>query len=352
MSKATQRREKKFAQNLRNLAVSNPARFVHEWDTMLRYWTLEAIRRGQLLRHESTSGNTASPQLPVFGVLKKAERLLALCGPEAEQLVGARTRELLNHDCGKAFALAVDPNMYHLSVKLHKPQSEPRKKTARNDAMHELVAFDVDGTLIAEKSQHLLVWHLARSGMLSWPVLTQALWWFAKYRLRLTEDADAAMSKVLGIFAGLPASKIECLLNEFCTIKILPRLRNEAITEICRLRAAGKKVVLVSSSIDFLVQLICEHVGTDGWVATELEMSDGKLTGRISGRAVYGEEKYPALQRYADAMFGSWLLDAAYGDHDSDVGLLERAKNPIAVCPDRELKRIAGLNGWEVVIWK
>lgn len=132
MSKATQRREKKLAQDLRNLAVINPARFVHEWDTMLRYWTLEAIRRGQLLQQEPASGDTASPQLPVFGVLKKAERLLALCGPEAEQLVGARTRELLNHDCGKAFALAVDPNMYHLSVKLHEPK--PRKmKAARTN---------------------------------------------------------------------------------------------------------------------------------------------------------------------------------------------------------------------------
>ena len=218
-------------------------------------------------------------------------------------------------------------------------------------AMHELVAFDVDGTLIEGKSQRLLVWHLARNGMLPWPVLVQALWWFAKYRLRLTEDADVAMSKVLSIFAGLPASRMEHLLNEFCIASIIPRLRIEAVAEINRLRAAGKKVVLVSSSIDFLVQLICEHVGADGWVATELEKVDGKLTGRISGRAVYGEEKFPSLQRYADDVFDSWLLDAAYGDHGSDASLLERARSPVAVCPDRELKKIARLNGWQVVIW-
>ena len=190
-----------------------------------------------------------------------------------------------------------------------------------------------------------------RNGILPWPVLIQALWWFAKYRLRLTEDADVAMNKVLSIFAGLPASKMEHLLNEFFTASILPCLRKEAMAEINRLRAAGKKVILVSSSIDFLVQLICEHVGADGWVATELGKVDGKLTGRISGRAVYGEEKFPALQRYADGVFGSWLLDAAYGDHGSDASLLERARNSIVVCPDHELKRIAGLNGWRVVIW-
>ena len=207
-----------------------------------------------------------------------------------------------------------------------------------NDAMHELVAFDVDGTLITGKSQRLLVWHLARNGMLPWSVLTQALWWFAKYRLRLTDDADVAMNKVLSIFTGLPAEKMEHLLNEFCTARILPRLRKEAVAEISRLRAAGKKVVLVSSSIDFLVQLISEHVGADGWVATELEKVDGKLTGRISGRAVYGEEKFTALQCYADVAFGSWMLDAAYGDHSSDASLLERARSSIAV-PRQFLRR-------------
>ncbi len=132
MSKATQRRESKLAKDLRQLAISNPERFKLEWETMLRYWTLEAIRRGKLLREEHAPEQTESPQLPVFGVLKKAERLLALCGSEAKQLVGARTRELLNHDCGKAFALAADPNMYHLSVKLQQPK--PRgKKAARTN---------------------------------------------------------------------------------------------------------------------------------------------------------------------------------------------------------------------------
>ena len=132
MSKATQRRERKLANDLRQLAISNPERFKIEWETMLRYWTLEAIRRGKMLQQEPTPEQTESQQLPVFGVLKKAERLLALCGPEAENLVGPRTRELLNHDCGKSFALAVDPNMYHLSVKLHKPKSRDKKAARTN----------------------------------------------------------------------------------------------------------------------------------------------------------------------------------------------------------------------------
>jgi hypothetical protein len=132
MSKtATQRRENKIANDLRQLAISNPARFQSEWETMLHYWTLEAIRRGKKLQQDPAPEQTNVPQLPVFDILKKAERLLALCGPEGERLVGTKTRDLLSHDCGKAVALAVDPNMYRLSVKLHKPKTSSAKKAAR-----------------------------------------------------------------------------------------------------------------------------------------------------------------------------------------------------------------------------
>ena len=146
MSKnATQRREEKLAKELHSLAVGNPAHLKVTWGKLLNCWVLEAIRRGQrrqqepdsalkvaALRGEKFDPNSLDPERHVYGILEKAERLLARCsnqfGPEVEHLVGAETRELLNHNCAKAVALAVDPNMYHLSVKLHTPK--PRGKKA------------------------------------------------------------------------------------------------------------------------------------------------------------------------------------------------------------------------------
>jgi hypothetical protein len=128
MSKnATQRREEKLARELRALAVSSPKHLKFTWEKLLEGWSLEAIRRGRLHQQD----NLKSHALPVFDVLSKAERLLALCGQEVERLVGTKTRELLSHDCSKAFALAVDPNMYHLSVKLRQPKLKQRSKTIK-----------------------------------------------------------------------------------------------------------------------------------------------------------------------------------------------------------------------------
>lgn len=121
-SDATKRRERKLAYELRSLAISNPSLFKSKWESMLRLWTLEAMRRGRILKKGLSNGQRATTEdvkLLVFDVLKKAERLLAMCGPEAMQLMGARTRELLSNDCAKAIALAVDSNMYQLGNTHH-----------------------------------------------------------------------------------------------------------------------------------------------------------------------------------------------------------------------------------------
>lgn len=107
---AAERRESRFAQKMRSLAASNPEHFKVEWRRMLEQWSMEAIRRGQLLRQ----GHADARHLPVFDVLKKAQRVLALCGSEADCLVGPMTRELLSHDCSMAFAHGVEPGMYRL----------------------------------------------------------------------------------------------------------------------------------------------------------------------------------------------------------------------------------------------
>lgn len=114
MSKTTYRRERKLADTLRKLAEGNPARFREEWDRLLICWCEEARRRGNLLRREA--GDTREV---VFGALAKAERVLAMTGPKAERLVGAKARELLAHDCARAFAHAVEPSLYRPGNSAH-----------------------------------------------------------------------------------------------------------------------------------------------------------------------------------------------------------------------------------------
>lgn len=128
MSRNTRRREKYEAEKLRQMAERNPAQFRAMWQRRLYAWALEAIRRGvEAADEESTT--PAEERLPVFGVLEKAERLLALCGEDARRLVGCETREVLENECCKVIARIGEAHLYRLhkssypDMRRRKPQS-------------------------------------------------------------------------------------------------------------------------------------------------------------------------------------------------------------------------------------
>jgi hypothetical protein len=108
MSKSGDRRQRKLADYLTNLACSDAESFMREWNKRVSSWLDEIHRRSNLLRGEERS------EKRVFGVLEQVNRLLDMCGPEVESLVGLSTRETLVHESCKVFSLAVSPELYRI----------------------------------------------------------------------------------------------------------------------------------------------------------------------------------------------------------------------------------------------
>jgi phosphoserine phosphatase len=102
-----------------------------------------------------------------------------------------------------------------------------------------------------------------------------------------------------------------------------------------------------------IIDRIARLVGADGAVATRLAPPiDGRLSGQIASEMVYGEAKLAAMRRYAGERFNDWVIDSAYGDHESDQFLLAAAERAVAVNPDQRLEAIARRSGWQVVRWQ
>jgi hypothetical protein len=112
MGKATQRREKREAGRLQELAEQNPECFLKEWRTRIEHWATEIHLRA---RAEHDENVLPSERLRIFGVLEKAERLLGQCGDQARELVGADTRRILQNECCKAVARLTDRRIYRLN---------------------------------------------------------------------------------------------------------------------------------------------------------------------------------------------------------------------------------------------
>ena len=66
-------------------------------------------------------------------------------------------------------------------------------------------------------------------------------------------------------------------------------------------------------------------------------------------RYAYGPEKAALIRRLAARdgldLAGSW----AYSDSATDLPMLESVGHPVAVNPDRALRRIAQLRGWQIL---
>ena len=92
------------------------------------------------------------------------------------------------------------------------------------------------------------------------------------------------------------------------------------------------------------MQAIADDLGFDGALGTVCEVEDGVYTGRAL-RALHAEEKARCIRELGHDLTGS----TAYSASHTDLPLLEAVGHPVAVNPDRALRRVAASRGWPVL---
>ena len=110
-------------------------------------------------------------------------------------------------------------------------------------------------------------------------------------------------------------------------------------------RAAGDLVVLVSGSFAPCIDPIAAHVGADVVQCTRPEIGDGVYTGAVA-RPVIGDAKGDAVRDVLAASGIPAQACSAYGDHVSDLPMLEAVGDPVAVGDDPVLRRMSAERGW------
>jgi len=109
-------------------------------------------------------------------------------------------------------------------------------------------------------------------------------------------------------------------------------------------KAAGRDVVIVSTSGEEVVAPIGAMLGADEVVATRMVVADGKYTGEIELYA-FGPEKASAVLRLAEERGYDLAGSYAYSDSVTDAPMLEAGRTPLRVNPTgsagRERSRLA-----------
>jgi putative phosphoserine phosphatase/1-acylglycerol-3-phosphate O-acyltransferase len=114
-------------------------------------------------------------------------------------------------------------------------------------------------------------------------------------------------------------------------------------------RAAGRAVVLATTTPFDLVKPLADALGLDDVVATHYGVRDGRYDGTITGEFVWGKGKLRAVQEWAETHDVSLPESYAYSDSWYDVPLLSAVGHPNAVNPDLRLLGQAFVRRWPIL---
>ena len=152
-------------------------------------------------------------------------------------------------------------------------------------------------------------------------------------------------------YAGLPAGPIRALARDCYREVIVPRRFVEATEFLDEHRAAGRLIVLVTGSIDFIIEPLARELGIEHVIAPSLVESDGCFTGELDGPPVGDGEKARRMNAFADQHGIDMRASHAFGDSIADLPMLEAVGHAHAVNPDKALAATAARRGWPIHRW-
>jgi HAD superfamily hydrolase (TIGR01490 family) len=231
------------------------------------------------------------------------------------------------------------------------PPTDPALNTYCS-AVSAAAFFDLDKTVIAKSSTLAFGKPFYKGGLVNRRAVLKSS--FAQFVYLLQGADEDSMDKMRdylkALCAGWSVQQVHDIVAETLHELIDPLVYAEALELFAEHRAAGREVVLVSSSGEEIVGPIGEMLGVDRVIATRMVVEDGHYTGDIDFYA-YGDGKQVAIKELA-AKRGWDLAECyAYSDSATDLPMLAAVGNPVAVNPDKALRRAAGERDWPVRVF-
>ena len=211
--------------------------------------------------------------------------------------------------------------------------------------------FDLDKTIIAKSSTLAFARPLHREGLLPRRTLLKAAMAQAAYRMAGAdqEKLDQLRDHLVSLTRGVKASRIRELVEETIDEVVAPLVYEEALDLMEEHRSAGREVVIVSISPEEVAQPLAAHLGVNHVIATRSAVDEeGRYAGELAFYAS-GAAKAEAIEQLAR----EWDIDLqqcyAYSDGITDLPMLEMVGHPVAVNPDKDLKKVAEEREWPVL---
>ncbi|HEY2207859.1 MAG TPA: HAD family hydrolase [Gaiellaceae bacterium] len=213
--------------------------------------------------------------------------------------------------------------------------------------------FDLDRTLLRRSSALALAGSFRERGLISrWQMLRAAGWQLLFVARGASHEAvRRGAEDGLRVLAGYTPDELRELVSEAMEPVLRPLVYAEPLRLVEEHHERGERVYIVSATLQEIVDAIAEDLGFDGALGTICEVRDGRYTGRAL-RALHAEAKAEALREIAQDEGFDLTECTAYSDSHTDLPFLEAVGHPVAVNPDRALRKIADERSWPLLEFK
>jgi HAD superfamily phosphoserine phosphatase-like hydrolase len=211
-----------------------------------------------------------------------------------------------------------------------------------------VAVIDLDGTLLkGMNAERIFYLHLLVTGHVSIFRMLGFLLSVLRDIVRL--GFRPAIGSNARLLKGRTPDDVRKWASAFGHVFLRKAVPDDLRLKILRLKEDGCRIILLSGSLQLLVDQLKERLQAEILIGNGLEVDGGRLTGRKTGIFPYGRMKLDALFQRIDPAGVDWDRSWALADRISDLPVLERVGHPVAVHADRRLRRLARARGWEIV---
>jgi HAD superfamily hydrolase (TIGR01490 family) len=211
--------------------------------------------------------------------------------------------------------------------------------------------FDLDHTLLDGANGNMDIGYMVKKRLIGPGAVLRAVWYTILYKI----NRIPYMEVYRWTFRECGRYHIDdliVLLDDVYAKDVLPKLFREGKEKISRHREKGHRVVIATAAGEYMAEKVRVQTGADDKIAAMAPVRNGHLTEEFDLPLPYGEGKLERARDYARdhgaALEECWF----YSDSLADLPLLEAVGHPVAVNPQRKLRRLALRRGWPVLDWK
>lgn len=206
--------------------------------------------------------------------------------------------------------------------------------------------FDLDRTLLAGASGEVFSRAMTAAGVSSGPFPGEKLLFGLFNRIGETLPSMLLARQGAALAAGRRQADVQRAADTVAD-ELVDMVQPFAQPTFAEHRAAGRKIVLATTTPHDLVAPFAERLGLDDVVATRYAVAeDGTYTGELDGPFVWSAGKLTAIAAWADEHGVDLAESWAYSDSFYDAPMLDAVGSPIVVNPDPRMVLMAAARRW------